>query len=218
MQIVQYRRVIIWAGLVLVVNWLSVVWLNIDDPRWRTARVGYFLGSLSAQATLAAAWSVFGPGRLKLRVPLSIIWAALLPAAVAVNTAIHNYPDNGVYSLGACLLGQWLLLQGLFAGVAGGFGLRLGHITNVASGADEQRFRFGVRDLLILMTICSLILGVGRLIVPRISMGGGGELYVFIFLAVAAIVMTFPLLMAALLRISPLCPAGCQGTLIRGYP
>ncbi len=194
-----HHRVLIWAGLVLAANWLSVALLDLDNPSRSTARVGYFLGSLSAQATLAAAWSVFGPGRLSLRVPLSIIWAALLPAALVVNIAIRDGHED-VYPLGACLLGQWLLLQVLFAGVSGGLGLRLGRAAGVGNGADEQRFRFGVRDLLILMTICSFILGLGRLIVPRISLSGGGEVYIFIFLAVAAIVVTFPLLVAALLR------------------
>ena len=65
---------------------------------------------------------------------------------------------------------------------------------------EGHRLRFGIRHLLILMAIVSVLLGVGRLVVPHINISGQGELPIFFFMAVAAIVLLLPLLLAALMR------------------
>ena len=73
--------------------------------------LGYFLGSLFAHATLAAAWTAFGPAPAIRRVPLSFVWVISLPAAIGINVALNGGPDDATIILGACLFGQWLLLQ-----------------------------------------------------------------------------------------------------------
>lgn len=135
-----------------------------------------------------------------MRVPLSIVWVVSLPAAIAITITVNGGPNDAVFTLGACLVGQWILLLFPFAGIASAFGLRLQRTAEVEDGADGQPFRFGIRDLLIVIAVCSVLLGLGRIILPIVSMRGGNELYIFVFLAVAAVVMTFPLLLAALLR------------------
>ena len=78
------------------------------------------------------------------------------------------------------------------------FGICLQRIDEVKQESDAVRIRFGIRDLLIVMAVVSVILGTGRIIVPNVSVRGEGS--VFIFLALAAIVLTLPLLLAALMR------------------
>lgn len=192
----------------LAASWLSLAVLDPTAPAARTARLGYFLGSLFAHPTLAAAWAVFGPGRSIVRVTLSMAWMLSLPAAIAINIAVHGGPSGAAFTLGACLVGQWLLLLFPFAAVVSGFGLRIRRTTEVEDGAEGQRLRFGIRDLMIVIAICSVAFGLGRIIVPTISMRAGNELYIFVFLTVAAVVMTFPLLLAAL------CPGSAWSLLI----
>jgi len=71
----------------------------------------------------------------------------------------------------------------------------------VASG--KQLLQFGIRQLMVVTTLVAVLLGAGRLLVPYFaklfSSGGWNEAPVFFFLAAAGVVMTVPLLLAALL-------------------
>ena len=77
--------------------------------------------------------------------------------------------------------------------------LELRHKEDLQSD-EVHRLRFGIRHLLIVMAIVSVLLGVGRLVVPHINISGQGELPIFFFMVVAAIVLLLPLLLAALMR------------------
>jgi hypothetical protein len=172
--------------------------LDPDPPVSDFVMLGYFLGSLFAHATLAAAWTAFGPAPAIWRVPLSFVWVISLPVAIGINVALNGGPDDVVIILGTCLIGQWLLLQLPLGILARKFGICLRHVDKVKQESDALRVRFGIRHLLIVMAVVSVVLGIGRITVSNASFRGDGS--IFIFLAVAAIVLTLPLLLAALMR------------------
>jgi hypothetical protein len=190
--------VFIWVGLLLSLNWFSVAFLDPDPPGSSFVLLGNFLGSLFAQTTLASAWAALGAGPMIWRVPLSFVWVISLIAAIAINVAFHGGPSGVIVPLGSCLLGQWVLLQLPFWALALIMRLRVRRIEEVQQEFDVSRFQFGIRHLLIVMAVASAVLGIGRIVVLNLS--AVGEEVVFVFLAGAAIVLTLPLLLAALMR------------------
>jgi hypothetical protein len=181
----------------LTLSWLSIAFLDPDPPRH--VRLGYFLGSLFAHATLAAAWAAFGPGRFVSRFPLSVAWAMSLPLAAGINDVVNSGLGDAMFVIGCCLLGQWLALQFPFWTLALGLGLHLRQ-RDEEKEATGRQIQFGIRHLLIVMLILGVVLGVGRVVIANVKLSGGGETPAFIFLAAAAIVLTVPLLLSALMR------------------
>jgi hypothetical protein len=192
-------RVLAWILPLLILSWLSLALVD-PNPVPYDFMIAYFFGSLFAHATLAAAWGAFGPGAFGWRFPLSMVWLFSLPAAVGINIAFHGGPNDGVVVVGGALLGQWLALQFPLWALVVGFGLHVRHGDEVERGDDASPIRFGIRHLLVVMLIVGVILGIGRVLVANVKITAGDEIYIFAFLAAAAIVLTLPLLLAALMR------------------
>jgi hypothetical protein len=196
------HRVFLWTGPLLILSWLSLAVLDPDPGGGliETLGLGYFFGSLFGQATLAAAWSAWGPGRVVWRIPLSLIWVVSLAVAIGINVELNGGPNEAPIVLGGCLLGQWLLLQIPFWGLAVGVGLQLIDADEGAETFDPRHWQFGIRELIIITALVSVVLGVGRLVVPIAFNDSSREIPIFVFLMLAAIVLTLPLLLAALMR------------------
>lgn len=196
------HHVYYWTGLAIGLTWLSTMLVDPDE----TIFLGYFLGMLSAHATMAATWSALGPGHILWRIPLSLAWVFMLLLAVAVNIAIHDGPSNGVSVVGVWMFVQWILMQMPMWMISAGMGFHLRFREDIDAAAvlsgtaTEQTLRFGIRDLLITMAILGVLLGICRLLVSAISLPGMRELPIFIFLGVAGVVMTFPLVVASLMQ------------------
>ena len=195
-------RVFFWLGPVLAASWLTISLLDPDPGRGivETIGLGYFFGTMFSHTTLAAAWNAFGPGPLVWRLPLSLLWVLMLAVAIGINVALNGGPEEGALIVGACLFAQWTLLQFPLWGLSLGYGLRLRHIHDEAANPREHQFR--IRQLLIVTTIAAVIFGVGRVIVGQLGerFSIRGEAPIFIFLGVSAIVLSLPLLLAALMR------------------
>jgi hypothetical protein len=195
--------VFFWLGPLLALSWLTLSILDPDPGGGviETLGLGYFFGSLFGHTTLAAAWTAFGPAPLVWRLPISLTWVFLLATAIGINLGLNGGPDEAVLVIGGCLFGQWLLLQFPLWGLALGYGLRLRHVDDDGYGLDHRERQFGIRQLMIVTTIVGVVFGIGRLVVGQLRLDfGRGEAAIFIFLAVAAIVLTLPLLLAALMR------------------
>jgi hypothetical protein len=199
---VQSRyQVFAWLGPLLFLNWLSLAFLDPDATWPDPLMMGYFMGSLFAHPTLAAAWGAFGPGGFAWRFPLSLLWAISLPIAIAINISFYQgFDREPILVVGGCLLGQWLALQFPFWALALGLGLHLRHSDELTGRSNVGPIHFGIRHLLIVMAIAGVGLGIGRVAVSSIDLSGDGEMFAFAFLAVAAIVVTLPLLLGALMR------------------
>jgi hypothetical protein len=136
------------------------------------------------------------------RLPLSLGWLATLAIAFMLNLALNGHGGDGevVVILAACMAGQWLLVQSPLWGLAVFYGVRLRHRSDPAETARDRQF--GIRQLMILTAIVAVVLGACRWLVAATFNqfeGAANEAPVFILLAVAGIVMTLPLMMAALL-------------------
>ncbi|HUE72282.1 MAG TPA: hypothetical protein VMP01_15465 [Pirellulaceae bacterium] len=182
-------------------GWLLLAFIDPDPPGrlGEYIGIGFFLGTMFGQTTVASAWTAFGPAPLVWRLPLSFLWVVMLAMAIGINVGMRGGPDEAYFVIGACLIGQWFLVQLPLWGLAMGYGLRLRHRDDANMTSDPRERQFGIRQLLIITTIVAVVFGIGRLIVPNLNIGSSGEPAIFIFLAVAAIVITLPLLLASLL-------------------
>ncbi len=193
------RVFFISVGAILAISYLSIALIFLLASPMNVSSVGYFLGSLYAHASLAAAWATLGPGKLKFRWPLSLAWVLTLPLAIAVSLSSRPPPFNLVAVLGSCLFGQWLLLQLLLCAVVWRFGLQLGHKSDVDTTGAGSGSQFRIWDLMGLMTLSACIVGVGRMILPLLS-ASGNEIINFVFLSLSAVFLNLPLLLAALVK------------------
>jgi hypothetical protein len=165
--------------------------------------MGMVLGTLFGQTTLASAWTAFGPGPLTWRLPLSLAWVGLLMVAFTVNVAMDIGIPSGlvetVVVMGCCVLVQWFLVQMPLWGLAMWSGLRLRHFDESAPAARDEQL--GIRQFMILTAFVAAVFGIGRVVVSRMgdSFQPGHGIAIFVFLSVAGIVITLPLLIASLL-------------------
>lgn len=194
-------RVFFWAAPLVALGWLLLAFLDPDPPGrlGEYVGIGFFLGTMFGQTTTASAWTAFGPAPIVWRLPLSFLWVVMLALALGINVGMNGGPDEAFVVIGLCLIGQWFLVQLPLWGLAMGYGLRLRHRDDLGAASDPRERQFGIRQLLIITTIVAVAFGIGRLIVPRLGFTSDGEAPIFIFLAVAAIVITLPMLLASLL-------------------
>jgi hypothetical protein len=192
-------------GLLIGLGCLLVAAVEPDGPKpVEYITIGVLLGTMFGQATLASAWTALGPLPLVWRLPLSIAWLAGLLVAFAMNLAFHNGPGPAdiIIVIGGCLVGQWFLAQLPLWGLAGLFGARVRQVRGGSSGAATEN-QFGIRQLMIITATVAVVLGFGRAVVlaiaPTFDGRVGGEATIFVFLAAAGILMTLPLIVAALL-------------------
>jgi hypothetical protein len=186
-------------------SWLIIVAVEPSGPSpLEHVAIGYILGTMFGQATLASAWTALGPAPLAWRLPLSLGWIAALLFALLLNVTVH-FRRGGVelvLIMGACLAAQWVLIQIPLWGLAVGYGMRLRHRDeiDIISARDRQ---FGIRQLMILTAIVAVVLGACRWIAMMTTAlwaaSNWANAPIFVFLAAAGIVMCLPLLVAALL-------------------
>jgi hypothetical protein len=187
-------------AFLMLVGWLVLllVWPDDFEP-WAAAIVNLLLGTLYALTTIAAAWLALGPGRLLVRLPGSILVTAVNLFCLLGNLEAHGEPlDGAEYVLAACLLLQWLLVQVPLWLIAIGYGVRLRHREEIV--ADRPLRQFDIRQLLIVTTVVAVLLALGRVLVGRAhSAFAHQEWLVLLFLNVVAVIVSLPLLLAALL-------------------
>jgi hypothetical protein len=140
---------------------------------------------------------------LRWRLPFSLAWLAMITLVNAINGWLNRGSPDDCVIVGVLLLCQWLLLQFPLWGIAVGFGVQLRHTDEIGSGEHPIQRQFGIRQLMLLTAVVGVLFGVGRIAVPYLF-----REFVFLpvvapviaFLIVAEVVMTLPLVVAALLR------------------
>jgi hypothetical protein len=198
---VSIRPNLIWycAMPLIVSGLLLLVFMETSGVEYLV--MGYLFGTLFGHTTLAAAWTAFGPLPLRKRLTLSLIWLLAIPVAMVCNVSYGGGPDEAIVAMAACMVGQFVFLQLPFWGLIQRYRLQLQYCEAAAQKPDPHNIQFGIKELMIFTTIVALVLGVGRLAVtylpPYLNLRDITP--VVIFLAVAAIVMTLPLILAALL-------------------
>jgi len=161
------------------------------------------LGSLFGNTAVAAAWAALGPGHLIWRAPLSLFWVALLACGIGLNTMIRGGPGNSVFMFGSLLLMQWALLQVALWGLVFSQGMHLRHAEATNQGIDPRERQFGLRQLILLTAGIGVLFGIGRIVAPYFVETIGmvrRDQVVLVFLGIAEVILTLPLLLAALLK------------------
>jgi hypothetical protein len=183
---------LVLPAVLIVCGALLLLIVSPDGPGEDYLSIGYLLGTMFGHATLAAGWTAFGPGRFLWRMPLSLVWLGL-------NAFFVSMHGPGILLFLACTLGPWLLLQVPLGTLVLLYGLRLQ--SSAFDNAPARPLQFGIRQFMIFTAIVSVVLAIGRIGViylPQLT-GAGADEFIFAFLAIAALVMTLPLILAALL-------------------
>lgn len=153
------------------------------------------------QATIASAWVPLGPGRPLWRVLASVGWTVSQVIVFGLQAAVRSefIGVQFLVMMGLCLLVQWFLVQIPLWGLVASHGLSV-HYRSADSQLGGQRpMQFGIRQLMVVTLVVGILLGLGRMIMTSLPLGPGAIWAIFVFLGVAATVMSLPLLLAALL-------------------
>jgi hypothetical protein len=164
--------------------------------------IGQWFGTLFGHTSVAAAWAALGPAPWYVRVPLAGTWLAALIMAMAISDAWRGgtYGDTVIAHFAALLLGQWLLMQVPLWALAWTCRLELRHRNDIVPSDQlngRAKLQFGIRQLMALILVVAIVLGIMRTVLLWALVYG--DLFTYIFLAVAACVLSLPLIMAALL-------------------
>ena len=155
--------------------------------------VGFLLGIPYGHVFLAAGWAVFGPGKRRLRWLGSPCWVGVVSASLVAHLVWNNHPTSqaGVISFG--LVTQWIVTLAVMGLAVLITRIRLVPVvrseTQTASARDTVQF--GIRDILVLISLSAICLAVGRQVLPHINWRG--EWAAFAFLAVAAALIPLPI-------------------------
>jgi hypothetical protein len=196
----RYRAAMILAPL-LACSWLLLAFVDPNGPG-NYLSIGFMVGTLFSQPTLAAAWTALGPGPLLWRLPLSLAWIAALAVAYVVQNRLHriSMPSSELVFV-ASVAGQWMLVQLPLWVLAVVYGLRVRHQSDPPETVRDRQF--GIRQVMILTFIVAVVLGVFRLAVAEYAMHfeniNRTSLAIIGVQALAAVTMNLPLLIAALL-------------------
>ncbi len=161
--------------------------------------IGFVLGTMFGSAAIAAAWSAWGPYSWFVRIPLSVLWLVLLLLALSFGWGVPD--EDASIAMALCLSGEWLLLQIPFWGLTLGFGLQLQHRDAVSTASKGRFGQFGIAHLMIVTAVVGVIFGIGRLLAPWVvaHFPNSSDMFIFIFLAVAAMTFSLPIILAGFL-------------------
>ena len=201
-------RVFVPLAIAAALSILLIVCMNPDaigSARYIT--LGILIGSLYSNTTLAGVFSALGPSAVPfhlfwIRVLVSAVWNGCLIIALTLNIAFFGGPSHAPLMIGSCLFGQWILIAGSLGFFAKSHHLQIAQVvpTSAAVGAESNgEYQFKIMQLLVLTTAAAVVFAVGRIVMP-VVVSSGREWPIFVFLAVAQIIMTLPLFLAALLR------------------
>lgn len=174
--------------------------------------VGCIFGTMFGQTTFASAWAAFGPLPLIWRLPLSLIWVAILFTAWELNLRENrNGADGAGGVMGAFLLGNWLLLQIPFWVIALGWRIRMEPAEELIQSDQSRPGQFSIAELIIAVAIVGVAFCVGRFVVPILELGNRrvGEWPLYRFLSLAGMALSLPLLLTSMMSRRPM-----RGTLV----
>lgn len=179
----------------------TLMLLAMDSYDWaRNYSDGLIIGTVFMSTMLAAAWTAFGPGRLLIRLPLSLAWGALMGLSIDLPLSLVEGPRQFGYFL-LLTSALWLVAQVPFWGVANFFHLKLHHQGTTPSASDERSGQFGIRELMVFTALVAVLLGLGRWLLQSVPnlFSADDELKFWGFLFVSQIAISVPLICATLL-------------------
>lgn len=155
--------------------------------------LGLMFGTLYAHLGIAALLTAWGTGTIRERIVASIgVLIFSLGAALAHTVYRDFFP--ALLGIGLSGLVQYFLLAAFYGLFRYAYGLRLQHHTSPKRNFGPSDRQFGIKQLLFLMMAVSLLLGLGRAVIGLRVIDSlirtDPEVPVFLYLSVAAVVMT----------------------------
>ena len=150
---------------------------------------GLALGSCFAFSILAGAWSVFGPGTVHTRVPMSGVMLVAMPLAI-----VSRLPFISAIPILYCAIAIFVFTSGLglLLRVAFHVLLRKTTVDLGEAGKTTRVSQYGIKHLMILTTSVAILLAMGRLAIPDVQSDLGREFLV-------AAILVLPVLVSSLL-------------------
>jgi hypothetical protein len=133
----------------------------------------------------------------------SLAWLWLFVLGFGLSIVFHGGPPaNVAVVIGLCLIGQWILLQIPLWALAMSYGLRLAHSDDPELRLQPRDRQFGIGQLLLVTAVVAIFLGIGRAVVLLLGRHDfiDRESPIFVFLGVAAVALTLPLVLAGLMK------------------
>ncbi len=186
---------------------LIIVLLPLDSPpRDEHLVIGFLLGSLFGHAILAAAWLALGPGPWFVRLPLAVVWSAMLPLALVLNIIIQKQSIGmeAVYLSQIATVILVLVISGCVRFATGRKiqrqpPLQVSSDDSLAESMVSNGGQYGIQHLMILTTVIAVAIAAGRVLLAwLLPLLSGGEMAIFAFLVVAACLTCVPVLFAIL--------------------
>ncbi|WP_425616999.1 hypothetical protein NA78x_000664 [Anatilimnocola sp. NA78] len=191
-----YWRIAPLILLVAVANFFTVTLVESEPSQWV---LGLIFGTIFQHCVLAAAWAALGPGPLLWRLPLSLAWANVMGLSIAVPIWMeHREPWAMMWVLTMGSL--WLVAQfPLWCGSLI-FSVRLRHCSLPVDDVRERQF--GIRQLMIFTALIGVLLGLGRMLLSLawFDLRVDDQLGFFLFLLIAQMIVSVPLIFASLLH------------------
>jgi hypothetical protein len=192
-------RLHVWALALIASGWVLVASpdLRYASPQslWGRFVVGFAIGTLFGQTTVAAFWTALGSAPLYGRLLSALVWLGLLLLAIAISLRLEHVSAE-LPMVGVSLVTQWIVVQIPLWLLAYGRGLQF-HDGGRFEAGNRQ---FGLSQLMIFTLGIAVLLGAARWAVTSQVLTFRSEaLPVWLFLATAAILMSLPLTLAALM-------------------
>ncbi|WP_254512393.1 hypothetical protein [Anatilimnocola floriformis] len=188
------------GGALIVVGMLLISGGAVfSSPSAHPWIVGLVMGTMLQQTVLAAAWSAIGPCKLMWRMPLSLVWAGLMGAALEVPLMMGPHAPRLVFIIATSSL--WLVGQIPLWLTSLSFGLRLQHHGYPPETDPPKQGQFSTSQLMAFMAFIAVLLAIGRLIVlgGAVKMPDIIELQMMALMFATQMLITLSLLFTALL-------------------
>ncbi len=202
--VVPVPTAVYWRVMPLIVaGWLLVAFSVLASLPGGDGQfvLGLVFGTAFQHSLLAAAWAALGPGKLLFRLPMSLVWACLMGAAITLPLAVREKdPHTFVFVLTTA--GFWCVGQVPIWLAVALFGLQLRHQGSAVAANDSKQRQFGIGQLMIFTAFVAVLLGIGRLLIAHGWLPKFEQEVVLLLalLLCAQVLISLPLLFGALLK------------------
>jgi hypothetical protein len=182
------------------------------DGEWLVAIA---IGACIAQVTLIAAWAVFAPGNLVVRLPWSLLLGLMMWYVLSIShirTVSWHYQEGAIAQLGINLLLGVSSLQLPLWIAKRAFRYRMLAPDEIAAPTATERFQFEIKHLLIGTLFLALALAPLRIVIPNtflLHIAFEREMFFLIGASIVAnLLATLPCLWGGFVSTHKLVPLG----------
>ncbi|WP_254512391.1 hypothetical protein [Anatilimnocola floriformis] len=161
---------------------------------------GLILGTVFTQPILAAAWAAWGPGKVSVRIPQSLMWAVVVGVSLAIGELfMPNEVDVAIFPLLTITL--WLMAMVPFSATAIFLDLQLRYQADDRDLTSQTPRQFKIKHVLVFTALIAVLFAWLRLFIQCSAVGPikSSEFCLWCTLTLHQVVINFPLIGAAVL-------------------